>query len=67
MKKFYSIIMVLMMLGAIFGLSLHQTAAHIHDSVPVIAQALDFVTPAIAYADDTTGGKEPTPPPPPFD
>jgi hypothetical protein len=66
MKKLLSISLIILMLGAVFGITLHQISAQMQDEAPVIAQAIDFLSPAIAYADsDTVGGKLPLPPPPP--
>ncbi len=66
MKKLLIIVVIILMLGAVFGVCLHQTAVQIQDKAPVIAKALDFMIPAIAYADgDTINGPFPPPPPPP--
>ncbi|MGQ9665650.1 MAG: hypothetical protein ACUVUH_10030 [bacterium] len=59
-KRIISTIIVLLVLGTIFGLALHQNNNQITNSV------IDIICPAIAYADsDTVGGKMPPPPPPP--
>lgn len=60
-KRIISTIIVLLVLGAIFGLTLHQ-----NNSNQVMGSVIDIISPAIAYADsDTVSGKLPPPPPPP--
>ncbi len=66
MKKLTTITIILLILAAVFGLTLHQTSIRMQDQSPVIARALDFLSPAIAYADsDTVRGPGPIEPPPP--
>ena len=66
MKKILTIAIIGLMFGAIFGITLHQTSVQIKNQAPIIAQALNFLSPAIAHADsDTIGGIKPPPLPPP--
>ncbi len=61
MKRAITYIIILLVLGGIFGLSMHQ------NSNPVIGSGLDIITPAVAFADsDTVGAVKPAPPPPPI-
>ncbi len=61
MKKAITYIIVLLVLGGIFGLSMHQ------NNNPVLSSGLDIITPAVAYADsDTVKIPGPPPPPPPI-
>ncbi|MEO0094475.1 MAG: hypothetical protein ABIL46_08820 [candidate division WOR-3 bacterium] len=63
MKKAIAYIIILLVLGGIFGLSMHQ------NSNPVLGSSIDIIGPAVAYADSDTVGipKPPPPPPPPID
>jgi len=67
MKKFLTYLLIILVLGAVFGIAIHQTTDK--DNSQVIGSLLDVITPAIAHADsDTTGGIMPPPvPPPPID
>lgn len=60
-KRIISTIIVLLVLGTIFGLTLHQ-----NNNNQITSSVIDIICPAIAYADsDTVGGLKPPPPPPP--
>lgn len=62
MKRAIIYVLILLVLGGIFGLSLHQ------NNNSVIGATIDIITPAVAYADsDTVRGPKPPPPPPPID
>ncbi len=61
MKKAITYIIILLVLGAIFGISMHQNRN------PVLNSGLDIISPAVAFADsDTVGAPKPPPPPPPI-
>ncbi len=60
MKRVITYIIILLVLGGIFGLSMHQ------NNNPVLSSTVDIIGPAAAFADsDTVGGPKPPPPPPP--
>lgn len=60
-KRIISTLIIILVLGTIFGLSLHQ-----HHNDPVMGSLIDIISPAVAYADsDTVGAIAPPPPPPP--
>ncbi len=60
-KKIISYILILLVLGSIFGLSIQK------GNEPVIGSVMDVITPAVALADtDTVGGPRPPDPPPPI-
>ncbi len=60
-KRIISTVIIILVLGTIFGLSLHQ-----HNNNPVTGSLIDIISPALAYADsDTVKGISPPPPPPP--
>ncbi len=60
MRKAISYIMIILVLGTIFGLCMHQTKDN-----AVINSITDIISPVVAFADsDTVGGKQPPPPPP---
>ncbi|MEO0129792.1 MAG: hypothetical protein ABIL02_06100 [candidate division WOR-3 bacterium] len=62
MKKAITYIIILLVLGGIFGLGMHQ------NNNPVLGSTVDIIAPAVAYADsDTTRGPKPPDPPPPID
>jgi len=62
MRKAISYILIILVLGTIFSLCLHQTKDR-----TVINSITDIISPVVAYADsDTVYGKEPPPPPPPI-
>lgn len=61
-KRLISTIIILLVLGTIFGLSVHQK-----NNEPVLGSVMDIISPAVAYADsDTVGEKIPPEPPPPI-
>ncbi len=65
MKKFIAYVLILLVLGGIFGLSMHQHSIKNNDQV--IGSVFDIIVPAVAYADsDTVGAIIPPPPPPPI-
>jgi predicted negative regulator of RcsB-dependent stress response len=65
MKKFIAYVLILLVLGGIFGLSMHQHSAKGNDQA--ISSVFDIIVPAVAYADsDTVGSLKPPPPPPPI-
>ncbi|MEO0137331.1 MAG: hypothetical protein ABIL74_03970 [candidate division WOR-3 bacterium] len=62
MRRAITYIMILLVLGGIFGLSLRP-----HNN-PIIGSTVDIIAPAVAYADsDTVKSPMPPPPPPPID
>ncbi|HEC78519.1 MAG TPA: hypothetical protein ENI34_05170 [candidate division WOR-3 bacterium] len=69
MKKVLTYLLIVLLFGAIFGLSLQNFNTNIKEDAPVISSFIDYLMPAPAYADtnDTTGIKLPPPPPPPID
>uniref|UniRef100_A0A7C4X925 Uncharacterized protein n=1 Tax=candidate division WOR-3 bacterium TaxID=2052148 RepID=A0A7C4X925_UNCW3 len=65
MKRFISYILILLVLGGIFGLSIHQQ--NIKTDNYVVGSVLEILTPAVAAADsDTAGAPKPPAPPPPI-
>jgi len=59
-KRIISTILVLLVLGSIFGLSMHQKNHN-----PVTGSVMDIISPAVAYADSDTVKAPQIPPPPP--
>jgi|UniRef100_A0A7V3RIF9 hypothetical protein len=60
MRRVVSYILIILVLGTIFGLSLHQTKGNMG-----INSITGIISPVVAYADsDTVGEREPPPPPP---
>lgn len=60
MRRAISYILIILVLGTIFGLCMHQTKDR-----TVINSITDIISPVVAFADsDTVGEKQPPPPPP---
>ncbi|MEO0205390.1 MAG: hypothetical protein ABIL22_01795 [candidate division WOR-3 bacterium] len=65
MKKILTYISIVLVLGAIFGLTMHQQ--NIRPDNQVMGSVLEVLVPSVCYADsDTVGKKAPPPPPPPI-
>lgn len=68
MKKFFAYIVISLLFVSMFGIAIQSVSNNIKDDAPVISSALDFIGPAVAYADsDTVDGPHVPPPPPPVD
>lgn len=68
MKKFFAYIVISLLFVSIFGIAIQSVSNNIKDDAPVISATLDFISPAVAYADsDTVKGVDPAPTPPPID
>lgn len=65
MKKIFTYLIIILLFTGIFGLSLQSV--NIKEEAPVIGSALDFISPAVAYADSDTFETPYDPPPPPID
>lgn len=64
MKKVFAYLLIVAILGSIFGLVIQTNNKK---DTPVIGSVLEFVAPTIVYADsDTFGGISPPQPPPPI-
>lgn len=68
MKKFFAYVVISLLFASMFGIAIQSVSNNIKDDAPVISGALDFISPAVAYADsDTVGGTFVPPTPPPKD
>jgi hypothetical protein len=68
MKKFFAYVVISLLFVSMFGITIQSVSNNIKDDAPVISGALDFISPAVAYADsDTVGGTLVPPTPPPID
>lgn len=64
MKKILTYLLIIFIFGSIFGIAVQSVNNNIQEDVPVISSVLEFISPAIAYADDSLTGPQPLPPPP---
>ena len=68
MKKFFAYVVMSLLFVSMFGIAIQSVSNNIKDDAPVISGALDFISPAVAYADsDTVKGPYVPPTPPPID
>ena len=67
MKKFFAYIVISLLFASMFGIAIQSVSNNIKDDAPVISGALDFIGPAVAYADSDTVPAPRMPPPPPID
>jgi hypothetical protein len=68
MKKFFAYVVISLLFVSMFGIAIQSVSNNVKDDAPVISGALDFISPAVAYADsDTVDGPGPVVPPPPID
>ncbi len=64
MNRIVVCLAILLLFGAIFGLTVQNIGTNLREEAPVISASLQLFAPAAAYA-DTTDGEDPKPPPPP--
>jgi len=67
MKKFFAYVVISLLFVSMFGIAIQSVSNNIKDDAPVISGALDFIGPAVAYADSDTVDVWRHPPPPPID
>ena len=67
MKKFFAYVVISLLFVSMFGIAIQSVSNNIKDDAPVISSALDFISPAVAYADSDTISVPNMPPPPPKD
>jgi|GEM_PF-1708275 len=67
MKKFFAYVVISLLFVSMFGIAIQSVSNNIKDDAPVISGALDFISPAVAYADSDTVSVPHHPPPPPKD
>jgi len=67
MKKFFAYVVISLLFVSMFGIAIQSVSNNIKDDAPVISATLDFISPAVAYADSDTVIAPRDPPPPPID
>ena len=66
MKKLLVYLIIVLFIGGVLGIALQAPQNNVVKKVPVVASALQAITPVACYADsDTMGYIQPPPPPPP--
>jgi hypothetical protein len=68
MKRILTYVLIILVFGTIFGISLQGVNHNLKEDAPAISAVLEYITPAVAYADsDTVTTPWNPPPPPPID
>lgn len=67
MKKFFTYVVISLLFVSMFGIAIQSVSNNIKDDAPVISATLDFISPAVAYADSNIVDEIKDPPPPPID
>jgi hypothetical protein len=63
MKKILIYLLIILIFGGIFGVMVQSANNSIKEDAPVISSVLEFIGPAVAYADSFSGPASPDPPP----
>lgn len=63
MKKILTYLLIIFIFGSIFGIAVQSVNNNIKEDAPVIGSVLEFISPAVAYADSFFGPDRPEPPP----
>jgi len=64
MKKILTYLLIILVFGGIFGIIAQSANNNIKENASVISSVLEFIGPAVAYADDSLSGPKPPEPPP---
>lgn len=64
LKKILTYLLIIFIFGSIFGITVQNINNNIKEDAPVIGSVLEFIGPAVAYADDSLNTPQNPPPPP---